>query len=110
MNNVKKACENWGKEKDVTMTADQYIAELKAEIKAKDEEIESLSKALDNIQRWVEAYPLDIFPKPDLKKARKILKAAGMTLDSISADVMRDIKDIVEEALKGEATDGEDGV
>ena len=37
------------------------------------------------------------------KKARKILKVAGMTLDAISADAMRHvlsgIKDIVEQAL-----------
>ena len=39
-----------------------------------------------------------------LKKARKALKAAGMTLDAISAENMRHVldgvKDIVSEALK----------
>ena len=62
--------------------------------------------ALTRIDTWAKAYPLAIFPKPDLQRAAEVLKAAGMTLDSISADNMRhvldDIKGIVREALKGE--------
>ena len=61
--------------------------------------------ALTRIDTWAKAYPLDIFPKPDLKRAAEVLKASGMTLDSISADNMRHvldgIKDIVSETLKG---------
>ena len=63
-----------------------------------------LTKALMRIDTWSKAYPLDIFPTPDLKAAAKVLKAAGMTLDAITADNMRHvldgIKDIVSEALK----------
>jgi hypothetical protein len=70
------------------------------------DENEKYEDALERIQSWTKAYPLDIFPKPDLKKAAKVLKDNGMTLDSISADAMRHvldgIKDIVEQALKGE--------
>lgn len=46
---------------------------------------------LDKINSWIEAYPLDIFPEPDLKKAAKILKENGMTLDAISASNMRHV-------------------
>ena len=78
------------------------VTKLRAEIDKKED-------ALTRIDTWAKAYPLDIFPKPDLKRAAEVLKASGMTLDSISADNMRhvldDIKDIVSEALKG-ATDG----
>jgi hypothetical protein len=46
--------------------------------------------ALKNmLQRWLSAYPLDIFPEPDLAKAAELLKAGGQTLDAISASNMR---------------------
>lgn len=71
-----------------------------------EDENERLEEALERIQNWVNAYPLTVFPKPDLKKAHQVLKEAGMTLDAISADAMRHvldgIKDIVEQALKGD--------
>ena len=67
-------------------------------------ENKNLRKALERIQSWSEAYPLTAFPKPDLKKAAQVLKAADMTLDAISADAMRHVingvKNIVSEALK----------
>ncbi len=46
-------------------------------------------EALQRIVQWSEAYPLDIFPEPDLVKAHALLKAGGMTLDAISASCMR---------------------
>jgi len=45
--------------------------------------------ALQSIVQWSEAYPLDIFPEPDWKAARKLLEAGGISLDSISAHCMR---------------------
>ena len=67
--------------------------------------IEELESALRRIDTWAKAYPLDVFLKPDLKKAHQVLKAAGMTLDAISADAMRHVldgvKDIVKQALEG---------
>ena len=69
------------------------------------EKLERIEEALERIQIWSQAYPLSAFPKPNLEKARQILKAADMTLDAISADAMRHVldgvKDIVEQALKG---------
>ncbi len=66
--------------------------------------IAELEQALTHIDTWAKAYPLEAFPKPDLKRAAEVLKAAGMTLDAISADNMRHvlngIKDIVGDALK----------
>ncbi len=67
-------------------------------------EVDKLKEALESIELWANAYPLDVFPKPDLRKASAALKLAGMTLDSISADNMRHVlngvKGIVSEALK----------
>jgi arginyl-tRNA synthetase len=75
----------------------ERISELTVELKAKDE-------ALKEIITWANDYSLETFLKPDLQKAAEVLKAAGMTLDSVSADNMRqildDIKNIVEHALK----------
>jgi signal transduction histidine kinase len=88
-----------GEMPDRPITMPEYIAAL-------ERTIERLTEALERIERWANAYPLQVFLKPDLKKARVVLKDAGMTLDAISADAMRHVldgvKDIVEQALKGE--------
>ncbi len=67
------------------------------------ERIKELETALRRIDTWAKAYPLKAFPEPDFKKAAKILKDAGLTLDAISASNMRHVldgvKDIVGQAL-----------
>lgn len=69
------------------------IAELEALLEGSrpastGEEVETF---LDELSGWEQAYPLRAFPEPDLKKAAEVLKAAGMTLDSISASNMRHV-------------------
>jgi len=54
-----------------------------------EDRIDELEEALWRISQWSDAYPLEIFPEPDLKKARALLEAGGITLDSISAHCMR---------------------
>lgn len=61
-------------------------------MKAK-ERSEAMAEALEHIVQWSNAYPLDIFPEPDLKKARELLEAGGMTLDAVSASAMRHVID-----------------
>jgi len=51
--------------------------------------IEELEVALHQINSWSRAYPLRVFPEPDLKKVRELLEAGGITLDSVSASCMR---------------------
>lgn len=67
-------------------------------------ENERLREALWRIANWSDAYPIKIFPEPDLEKAHELLKAGGMTLDAISADAMRHVVEgvgkIAKEALK----------
>src|SRR5262245_7005934 len=55
---------------------------------ALEAEIEQLRAAREEIEAWSRAYPLSVFPKPDYERAKEVLEAAGMTLDSISADCM----------------------
>jgi len=67
-------------------------------------ELERTKEALQRIDNWAKAYPLRVFPEPDFKKVAEVLKAAGLSLDAVSASNMRHvikgIKDIAEQALK----------
>jgi hypothetical protein len=51
--------------------------------------IEKYEEALERIVQWSEAYPLDIFPEPDFKRARELLQAGGISLDAVAASCMR---------------------
>ena len=68
-------------------------------------QIKELKAALLKIDSWAKAYPLKVFPEPDFKKANKVLKAAGLSLNAISASNMRHVingvNNILEQALKG---------
>jgi hypothetical protein len=66
------------------------------------EENESLCEKLRRIREWCDAYPLDIFPEPNLKRAAMVLQDHGMTLDSISASNMRHVLDGVRKVIDGE--------
>ncbi len=59
---------------------------------------------LEHIRMWLEAYPLSIFPEPDFGKAHKVLTENGMTLDAISASIMRhvitQVKEMVDAAIR----------
>jgi len=63
-------------------------------------EIERLETALERIEQWSRAYPLTIFPEPNLKRARELLEAGGMTLDAISAHAMRHVVEGVGEIAR----------
>lgn len=80
-----------------------YIAEAEAEA-------ERLEAALERIEQWSRAYPLTVFPEPDLPKAAEVLKANSMTLDAISASAMRHavegVGKIARDALRDEQKKG----
>lgn len=63
-------------------------------------EIERLTEALMKIEQWSRAYPLAIFPEPDMAKARALLAAGGMSLDAVSASAMRHVVDGVGEIAR----------
>ena len=62
---------------------------IKADRDALRADVAALGEALLKIVEWGDAYPITVFPEPDLKQARRVLEEAGMTLDSISAGAMR---------------------
>jgi len=55
------------------------------------DEVEDLRDKLHQIKSWCEAYPLKIFTEPDWDRAAKLLKDAGMSIDTISASNMRHV-------------------
>jgi hypothetical protein len=66
---------------------------LEATINKQVDRIDVLEEGLQRIVQWADAYPLDIFPEPDWKRARDALAVVGITLDSISAACMRHVVD-----------------
>ena len=54
-------------------------------------EIERLRDALEEIERWSDAYPIEVFPEPDLGRAARRPLAGGITLDAVSASAMRHV-------------------
>lgn len=69
------------------------------------DEIERMRGALDEIRQWSRAYPPDIFPTPDWIRPGEVLRAAGLSLDAISAanmrHVIKHVQKIVDAAMKG---------
>jgi hypothetical protein len=55
------------------------------------ERLETYEDALISIEVWSTAYPLGIFPEPDLRLAADLLLAGGITLDAVSASCMRHV-------------------
>jgi hypothetical protein len=86
----------------------QVINHLWGEIKIQVDKADRLEDALQLISNWQQAYPLEVFPEPDLKEARKLLAVGGITLDSVSVHAMRHVingvKDIVDKALNPKIT------
>jgi hypothetical protein len=69
-----------------------------------EDKIERYEAALRRIVEWSEAYPLNVFPEPDWKRAGDLLRAGGINLDVISASNMRHVVEgvgrIAKEALQ----------
>ncbi len=55
------------------------------------ERVETLQDALREIEQWSRAYPLSVFPEPDLKRVAEVLALNGLTLDAVSAHVARHV-------------------
>ena len=66
-------------------------------------ENEKLKEAIELLQNWVKAYPLDMFPEPDLKLARKLLEDGDVNYSALNVYAMRHVingvRRIIDEAL-----------
>jgi len=81
------------------MSHDAYIS---AGAAAQARKIDALEEKLHRITQWCDAYPLEVFPEPDLQKARRVLVRHGMSLDAISASNMRHVLDGVRKIIDGD--------
>ena len=74
--------------------------ELVERLQAENEELHDKLTQIDN---WCKAYPLSVFPEPDMKEVRMALEAAGITIDSVSASIMRRLLNGIQEIISGSA-------
>ena len=70
---------------------DALILETRERALKAEAERDALREALRRIVEWADAYPRDIFPEPDWRKARNALEGFGLTLGAISAANMRHV-------------------
>ena len=67
------------------------------------EHVQKEARLRVEIQQWLAAYPLSVFPEPDLEKAAELLKAGGQTLDAVSANMGRHVLTRVLEMMNATA-------
>jgi hypothetical protein len=65
------------------------LAIYTAAVEAKERD--RYDEVINKLRDWIDAYPLSVFPEPDFKKAARVLKDNGITLDAISASNMRHV-------------------
>jgi uncharacterized protein (DUF779 family) len=75
-----------------------------------EHEREHYDSLFEHIKGWCDAYPISVFPEPDFKKAHEVLKANGMTLDSISASNMKhvimQVQKMIEDTIRARGNNG----
>ena len=100
-----EVCEGCGPNRDCGLElkdCDRISNAIKSvdEFLEQDTRLEKLQDKMHKIKNWINAYPVEAFPEPDLKKTAQVLKQHGMTLDTISASsmchVLNGIKNIIE--------------
>lgn len=96
---IEEAWQLWLRAWDASRTS--TIKELSGEGARED----TLREALERIENWSNAYPLEAFPEPDLAKSAEVLKAAGLSLDQISAHNMRHVVERVGEIARAALKD-----
>lgn len=67
---------------------------------------DQLAEALHRILDWANAYPEDIFPPQDLKKADEVLKQAGISMSAMYGTWGRWITNGIREIAKGSIKEG----
>jgi hypothetical protein len=79
------------------MTLDEFCARLpenhaaRRELAALRQKRDEAVDLAEELIQWSEAYPIDIFPEPDLRRVHELLQSCGMTLDAVSASAMRHV-------------------
>lgn len=76
-------------DKSREIALENKIISLRTQLAKTEARVEELEDFVQWVYDWHRAYPLGVFPEPDLKKAHEILKPHGMTVDAISASMGR---------------------
>ena len=104
-------CDTPQDERDQGYVRDDLYDAMRERAEKAEAEVERLREALEKIERWSKAYPNDLFPEPDFKRAHALLSAGGMSLDLISASAIRHAAKgafgIARAALRNEGGDDE---
>jgi len=66
-------------------------------LEERERQLDEAAEIFERLNNWAKAYPLDVFPEPNLKQAHALLEAGGMTLDAVSASAMRHLLTTVQE-------------
>ena len=93
------------------LDAADEIARLQAALRTANDQAERFERGwylrgdvLEKLRSWADAYPLKVFPEPNMARAHELLTAGGMTIDAISASNMRHViegvRHLVDEGLK----------
>lgn len=53
------------------------------------ERLRHAEEILLKVRNWAYAYPLDVFPEPDIAKCELLLKAGGQSIDTLAAYARR---------------------
>ena len=85
---------------EIVKPLNEALLALSEKNTALEQRVERYEDALEKIAQWSDAYPLSVFPEPDFEKSAQVLKAAGLTLDGISASNMRHVVEGVGEMAK----------
>jgi hypothetical protein len=56
---------------------------------------ELVADFLHELDGWERAYPLTVFPEPDMNLAAELLVGGGLTLDAVSASNMRHVVSVI---------------
>lgn len=75
------------------------LEECKRKIELEDKVL-ALSERLDRIQRWCEAYPVDVFPEPNMEEVRRLL-GDGL-LSRLSARISRHVLNGIQKIAEGQ--------
>lgn len=111
-----RAPETWnlverGQVLTIAMVALDACDEQRARAERAEADAARLREALEDVQRWSEAYPDDVFIEPDWKRVRQLLEDGGIALDAVSAGAIRPVVQGIGErahaALTAAADEGE---
>ncbi len=79
----------------------EKIFPVEAKLEKAENELDSYETKHDKIVNWTKAYPLSVFPEPDMDKVHKVLKENGMTLDAVAASNMRHVLSGIQKIIEG---------